>query len=121
MAMPTEPRVPPHQGVAVKVNPPAPPIGEVIRQARLGRGLTQGQLAASLAKRSANESVTREQITRWERGSRIPSPYWRQWLGEVLGLDMAQLDRAAATTKLQRLLSSAVERGYVIGTPCTDR
>ena len=62
-------------------------IGELIIHLRTQHGLTQYELADQLAGVSGNDTMTAETVWRWERGRRIPGPYWRSWLGEVLGPD----------------------------------
>jgi hypothetical protein len=69
--------------------------------------MTQAALADRLACVSGNESVTRDQVTRWERGGRVPSPYWRHWLAVTLDVPSGQLDRAARRARAVRLLASA--------------
>jgi transcriptional regulator with XRE-family HTH domain len=82
------------------------PIGDLIRQARIRSDLTQAALARRLATVSGNASVTRDQVTRWERGGRVPSPYWRQWMAVVLDIPAGQLDRAARCARAVRLLAT---------------
>jgi len=84
------------------------PINDVIRRTRVRRGLTQTALAEQLAEASRNASVKRDQVARWERGGRVPSPYWRQWLAEVLGVPLDQLDWAARRARAVRLLATDV-------------
>ncbi|MEV8503887.1 helix-turn-helix transcriptional regulator [Actinoplanes sp. NPDC051475] len=84
-----------------------PPVGQLIRRHRLRRALTQAALAEALASVSGNGSATRDQVSRWEGGGRVPGPYWRGWLSVVLGLPRTELDRAAARARAERLLSSA--------------
>nr|BFE52507.1 hypothetical protein GCM10017745_59340 [Saccharothrix mutabilis subsp. capreolus] len=69
---------------------------------RQGRGLTQYDLATRLHAASGNASVTREEVSRWERGKRIPGPYWRTWLSRVLEVPTQELERAAASARRQR-------------------
>ena len=66
--------------------------------------MTQASLASSLADLSGNPGVSRDQVARWERGGRVPSPYWRDWLGVALNVPRAQLDRAATQARALRLL-----------------
>lgn len=82
-------------------------ISTLIKRVRRCRGMTQAALADRLADVSGNASVTRDQVTRWERGGRVPSPYWRQWLAIALDVPCVQLDRAAKTARAVRLLGSA--------------
>ena len=81
------------------------PISKLIRSARVRHGMTQVALARQLAAVSGNAAVTRDQITRWERGGRVPSPYWRHWLSIVLEVPPDQLDRAARCARAVRLLA----------------
>lgn len=71
------------------------PIGSLLRSARRARGLSQYGLAAALAAMSGNDGIDRESVARWERGGRIPGPYWRRWLAAALDLSEAQLRIAA--------------------------
>jgi DNA-binding transcriptional regulator YiaG len=81
------------------------PISALIRRARVRHGMTQAALARQLATVSGNAAVTRDQITRWERGGRVPSPYWRHWLSVVLEVSSYDLDRAARCARAVRLLA----------------
>lgn len=87
------------------------PIAQMIKISRTHHGMTQAALAKVLATASGNQSISRDQITRWEGGRRVPGPYWRGWLSVVLGVPRNQLDRAAAETRAARLLS-----GTTVGT-----
>ncbi|MEV0681440.1 helix-turn-helix transcriptional regulator [Actinosynnema sp. NPDC050436] len=72
------------------------PISEILPELRRVQGLTQCDLAERLHSASGNDSITREEVSRWERGKRIPGPYWRAWLGQVLDTPEHELERAAA-------------------------
>jgi transcriptional regulator with XRE-family HTH domain len=78
------------------------PVGDLIRELRHRRGLTQTALADRLADVSGNDGVDRRQVARWERGKRIPSRYWRNWIAAVLETPAANLDRAAALAQFLR-------------------
>ncbi|WP_246018859.1 helix-turn-helix transcriptional regulator [Saccharothrix australiensis] len=78
------------------------PISETLAELRRSRGLTQDDLAERLHAASGNTSVTREEVSRWERGKRIPGPYWRGWLGQVLDTPQHELERAAAIERAAR-------------------
>lgn len=75
------------------------PIGTMLPELRRGHGLTQYDLAARLHAVSGNVSITREEVSRWERGKRIPGPYWRAWLGRVLDTPQHELEQAAALAR----------------------
>ncbi len=71
------------------------PAGQLIRHARNTLGYSQYAVAEELARASGNDALTREQVARWERGKRIPGPYWRQWICTVLQLSASELETAA--------------------------
>ncbi|NIJ11338.1 ribosome-binding protein aMBF1 (putative translation factor) [Saccharomonospora amisosensis] len=70
------------------------PVWELVRRVRKQRGLTQYQLADLLAELSRNASVSRDEVARWERGKRVPGPYWRRWLSAALGVPVDELAAA---------------------------
>jgi transcriptional regulator with XRE-family HTH domain len=78
------------------------PIGDLIRNLRDLQGLTQGGLAGKLADVSGNDAINRRQVARWERGKRIPSRYWRNWIGVALDIPIVRLNRAAAVAQFLR-------------------
>ncbi|WP_425353074.1 helix-turn-helix domain-containing protein [Saccharomonospora piscinae] len=78
------------------------PIWDLVRRVRRLRGLTQYQLADRLAELSNNSSVSRDEVARWERGKRVPGPYWRQWLSVALGVPVDQLLEAVRCGRLRR-------------------
>jgi transcriptional regulator with XRE-family HTH domain len=71
------------------------PIGRLIRSVRFERGLTQYDLAEALASVSRNDSLGRDEVARWERGKRVPGPYWQQWLSAVLEIAPERLRSSA--------------------------
>lgn len=83
------------------------PAGQLIRQARNTLGYSQYAVADELARASGNDALTREQVARWERGKRIPGPYWRQWICSVLELSVSELETAARFTRGARWQPSA--------------
>lgn len=83
------------------------PICHLIRANRRHRGGTQYTFATALARASGNSSITREQVARWERGKRIPGPYWRRWIAEVLDLPRDQVERSALAARRLRLVAGS--------------
>ncbi|HVW42309.1 MAG TPA: helix-turn-helix transcriptional regulator [Amycolatopsis sp.] len=77
------------------------PIGWLIRSTRRERGLTQYDLAEALVEVSGNDSLGRDEVSRWERGKRVPGPYWQRWISSVLGIAP---DRLRASARLAREL-----------------
>jgi transcriptional regulator with XRE-family HTH domain len=78
------------------------PIDEVIARVRIDRGQSQQALSDDIARVSGDPRVTREYVSRWEHRKRIPTPYWREHLGQVLGIPREVLDRAAAVARMRR-------------------
>ncbi|TDD70788.1 XRE family transcriptional regulator [Jiangella aurantiaca] len=84
------------------VTSPEQTVGSVIRQARCRLGYSQYGIADELARISGNGSLTRDEVARWERGKRIPGPYWRQWISQVLDVGSTDLERAARAARQAR-------------------
>ncbi|MFJ4772651.1 helix-turn-helix domain-containing protein [Streptomyces uncialis] len=70
-------------------------FGAHLAERRRGLGLSQPQLAAQLCALSGITSVTRNEVSRWERGARIPDT-WLRYLARTLRLPLADLEQAAA-------------------------
>lgn len=75
------------------------PVGRMIARLRMSIGLSQPRLAERLAAASSNDTVTRHEVSRWERGTRIPSTFWLRHLADVLDVDLAVLEAAAAVAR----------------------
>ena len=72
------------------------PIGELLARARTARGLSQLRLAELLCAAAGLPTVSRHEISRWERGIRVPGAYWLHWLAVVLRVPTDELEAAAA-------------------------
>ena len=77
-------------------------IGALLARVRGEQGISQLRLAERLCACAGVATVTRTEISRWEREERIPSGYWRGWLAVALDLPLAELDRAAAAARRRR-------------------
>jgi transcriptional regulator with XRE-family HTH domain len=77
-------------------------LGPVLTRARLARGWSQLRVAAQLCAASGTVTVTRNEVSRWERGERVPSGFWLGWLAFVLEVPVEELARAAARTRRRR-------------------
>jgi transcriptional regulator with XRE-family HTH domain len=75
---------------------PATTLGALLRAARHRRGDSQRRLAERLCAAAGMPTVSRHEVSRWERELRLPSAYWLGFLAQVLLVDRAVLDRAAA-------------------------
>ncbi|WP_199714511.1 helix-turn-helix domain-containing protein [Micromonospora radicis] len=67
-------------------SPPAgpPPTGPRLARLRLARGWSQSRLAAELCAAAGVPTLSRHEISRWERQRRVPGRFWRGWLAQVL-------------------------------------
>ncbi|MFV2101453.1 helix-turn-helix domain-containing protein [Micromonospora sp. LOL_024] len=78
---------------------PCPPeamlTGSMVARLRLARGWSQSRLAAELCAAAGVSTLSRHEISRWERQVRAPGRFWRDWLTEVLAVSS---DRRPHTT-----------------------
>ncbi|MFI0777817.1 helix-turn-helix domain-containing protein [Streptomyces sp. NPDC021212] len=70
-------------------------FGSYLARLRRATGRSQRQLAERLCALSGLGSVTRHEISRWERGARVPDA-WLPALAQALGVSVGELERAAA-------------------------
>lgn len=70
-------------------------IGGLLTRLRRSRGLTQLDLAQRLCDAAGTVTVTRHEVSRWEREERVPGEFWRGWLAVVLQVPADQLTAAA--------------------------
>ncbi|HEU4423340.1 MAG TPA: helix-turn-helix transcriptional regulator [Pilimelia sp.] len=66
-------------------------IGPLLARLRLRRGHSQLRLAEQLCAASGVPTVTRHEVSRWERGQRVPGPFWLGWLAAVLEVPLDAL------------------------------
>ncbi|MCW6009989.1 helix-turn-helix domain-containing protein, partial [Micromonospora sp. CPCC 205371] len=78
----------------------APEIfGARLAALRMGRGWSQLRLAEQLCAAAGVPTVSRHEISRWERGERVPGEFWLGWLAVVLDTPHAELVAAAARAR----------------------
>ncbi len=77
-------------------------LGALLARVRGELGISQLRLAERLCAAAGQPTITRHEVSRWEREDRIPSEHWRGWLAEVLGVPLAQLERAAWVARRAR-------------------
>ncbi|MBQ1052521.1 helix-turn-helix domain-containing protein [Micromonospora sp. C51] len=66
---------------------PAPAsLGPLVARLRLARGWSQSRLAAELCAAAGVFTLSRHEISRWERGVRVPGRFWRGWLVRILAV-----------------------------------
>jgi transcriptional regulator with XRE-family HTH domain len=69
-------------------------LGALIRKLRESLGWSQSRLAAELCKVANHATVTRENISRWETGKRLPGAWWLRHLATVLQVPLEVLEQA---------------------------
>jgi transcriptional regulator with XRE-family HTH domain len=74
-------------------------IGPLLIRLRLARGLSQLRVAEKLCDASGMPTVTRSEVSRWERQERVPGSFWLGWLAVVLDAPLEQLEAAIATSR----------------------
>lgn len=72
------------------------PVGAMLTRLRLARGFSQLRLAERLCVAAGVPTVSRHEISRWERAERVPGGFWLGWLAVVLDAPLAELESAAA-------------------------
>jgi transcriptional regulator with XRE-family HTH domain len=77
-------------------------IGSLLTRLRLEQGKSQLRVAEQLCMAAGVPTITRHEISRWEREKRIPSGTWLPWLAVVLDRPIEQLERARAQTRRHR-------------------
>lgn len=68
------------------------PVRDLIRDLRLALGWSQGRLADELCRAAAHTTVTRAEVSRWERGKRHPGHRWLRHLASVLDVPLQVLE-----------------------------
>jgi transcriptional regulator with XRE-family HTH domain len=83
--------------------PPASPrpaqLGPLLARCRLDRGWSQQRAASELCAAAGVPTLSRHEISRWERQRRVPGGFWLGWLAVVLDVPLVVLAEAAAATR----------------------
>jgi transcriptional regulator with XRE-family HTH domain len=77
-------------------------IGALLMRVRLATGRSQLRVAELLCAASGAPTLTRHEVSRWEREERIPGQRWLPWLAMVLDVALDDLERAAAVARARR-------------------
>ncbi len=77
-------------------------FGQYLAGLRRRTGKSQRQLAGLLCVLSGTQSITRNEISRWERGGRVPDA-WLPYLAAALTEPLAQLQQAVSYARGDRL------------------
>jgi transcriptional regulator with XRE-family HTH domain len=96
-------------------------IGEMITELRSGLGWSQGRLAEELGRVSGHPSITREYVSRWEHGRKVPGPFWIGHLAAVLQVPRWVLEGRVKRREMLRLAgASAVGAAIGFRAPSPD-
>jgi len=77
-------------------------LGPLLSRIRLARGWSQLRVAELLCAASSSPTVTRNEVSRWEREERIPSAFWLGWLALVFDTPTSELNTAAGRARRRR-------------------
>jgi transcriptional regulator with XRE-family HTH domain len=88
--------------------------GDVLRELRCALGWSQARLAAELRRVSGHLTVTREDVSRWEHGRRVPGPFWITHLAAALQVPRWALEERLRRREMLRLAGAVV---VAAGTP----
>ncbi|ASW56054.1 helix-turn-helix transcriptional regulator [Plantactinospora sp. KBS50] len=94
----TAPRRPAGQPPADRAAGP-PTLGPLLVALRTARGWSQLGLAERLCAAAGLPTITRHEVSRWERERRIPADFWLGWLAAVLAIPAEELAAAAAASR----------------------
>ncbi|MFC0529608.1 helix-turn-helix domain-containing protein [Phytohabitans kaempferiae] len=70
-------------------------LGALLAALRLARGWSQLRVAEQLTAAAGLHTVSRHEVSRWERGERVPGDFWLGWLAVVLDVPGGELTVAA--------------------------
>jgi transcriptional regulator with XRE-family HTH domain len=74
-------------------------IGHLLARLRKGKGWSQLQLADKLCQVSGRVTLTRHEVSRWERGERVPGRFWLEALAMALETPLEELETAVCATR----------------------
>lgn len=74
------------------------PLGALLARVRARRGYSQMQMAKRLCEVSGMSTVTRHEVSRWEREERLPSRFWLEWISRVTEVPVGELEQAREQT-----------------------
>ncbi|GAA3761746.1 helix-turn-helix domain-containing protein [Micromonospora maritima] len=92
-------------------SPPSGPrlLGPLLAELRSARGWSQQRVAAELCAASGVPTLTRHEVSRWERQVRLPGDFWSAWLATVLGVPGELIDEAVARSRRLGVAPAAVD------------
>lgn len=82
-------------------------LGPLLAHLRVRRGWSQLRLAEHLCAASSVPTVSRHEVSRWERQERVPGDFWLSWLAAVLEVPLDELVAAARRSTPRRRVAPA--------------
>jgi transcriptional regulator with XRE-family HTH domain len=95
-------------------------LGELLARVRAVQGKSQLRVAELLCAASGLPTVTRHEVSRWEREIRVPSQHWLRWLAVVLEVPLDELEQSAAVTRARRGAPETPDEAGVPALPLSD-
>ena len=96
-------------------------IGEMIAELRSALGWSQGRLAEELGRESGHPSLTREYVSRWEHGKKVPGAFWIPHLAAVFQVPRWVLEGCVKRRDMLRLTGAAAAGAALgFGKPSPD-
>jgi transcriptional regulator with XRE-family HTH domain len=77
-------------------------FGSLVRDLRLSRDWSQGDLASTLCLVSGHPTIGREEVHRWETGKVIPGRFWLGHLAKVFNVPLDVLTSEAKLSRMNR-------------------
>ncbi|WDZ84371.1 helix-turn-helix domain-containing protein [Micromonospora cathayae] len=74
-------------------------LGPLLARLRLARGWSQQHLADRLCAAAGVPTLSRHEVSRWERQARVPGDFWLTWLAVVLAVPRRRLVEAAGASR----------------------
>jgi len=92
-------------------------VGRRIKALREQRGWSQEQLAAALREHSGRATFDRTELSRWENGTRVPTPYWADLLAKALAVPVTSLRPIEAESGADRGDALRIALDWLVSEP----
>ncbi|MFK0179994.1 helix-turn-helix domain-containing protein [Streptomyces xanthochromogenes] len=90
-------------------------VGELLRRLRFEDGRTQAEIAEACGRLAADSAMSGQDVSRFERGVRVPGRPARFRLAAVYGVDPDLLHRAAALSRTKRRRTAEAGKALTVG------
>ncbi|MEK2473805.1 helix-turn-helix transcriptional regulator [Streptomyces noursei] len=89
-------------------------IEELLRRLRSESGETQAEIAKRCGEIEVTCTKSAQDISRYENGKRMPTPFTRSVLAQVFGVDVALLDSATRVSRARRRAARRVDSRHTV-------